>query len=278
MLFRSHVWTGGALSFGKQSANGLSDSRFTTSGVSVGADARVIDGVKAGLAFGFGSDKTDVGTSGTRANSNFYSATAYASWRFLPQTFLDATLGYGTAAFDTRRYIPSDNSYVSGKRRGESLYGSLAVTSENTWGDVKFAPYARLDVARLTLGQSTETGSDIWALTYGRLSQTSVAGVLGLRANYPILMNWGTLTPAARLEYRHAFDGNYRQTLTYADQPAGPAYGLTDQARARDELSVALGLGAMTLNGLSANFEYQISISPQKVEQQTVRARVSIGF
>ena len=145
-------------------------------------------------------------------------------------------------------------------------------------GDVKFAPYARLDVGRLTLGQSTETGSNIWALTYGRLSQTSVSSVLGLRANYPILMNWGTLTPAARLEYRHAFDGNYRQTLTYADQPAGPSYSLTDQARARDELSVALGLGAMTFNGLNANFEYQVSISPQKVEQQTLRARVSVGF
>jgi len=30
-------------------------------------------------------------------------------------------------------------------------------------------------------------------------------GVLGARVAYPIQMNWGTLTPMARLEYSHAF-------------------------------------------------------------------------
>ena len=273
-----HVWTGGTLSFGKQSATGLADNRFSTSGVSAGLDTSLADGLKAGVAFGFGSDRTSVGTAGTRSDGSFYSATAYASWRVMPQTFLDATLGYGAASFDTRRFIPADSSVVNGKRHGSEIYGSLALTSEQAWGALKFAPYARLDVMRLTLGQSTETGSDIWALTYRRLNQTSVSGVLGLRAHYPVLMSWGTLTPTARLEYRHAFDGSYRQTLNYADQPAGPFYGLSDRASARDLLSASLGLGAMTLTGLAASFEYQVSLSPQRVESQAVRARLSTGF
>ena len=234
--------------------------------------------MKAGLAFGLGADRTDVGANGTRADSNFYSVTGYASWRLMPQTFLDATLGYGAAAFDTRRFIPTDTIFVNGKRHGTEVYGSLALTSEQKWGALKFAPYARVDFTRVSLGQSTETGSDIWALTYGRLRQTSITGVLGLRARYPILMTWGTLTPTARLEYRHAFDGSYRQGLNYADQPGGPYYVLDDRARARDLFSSSLGLSAQTLTGLSADFEYQLNISPQKVQSQTVRARVSVGF
>ena len=100
----------------------------------------------------------------------------------------------------------------------------------------------------------------------------------GLLRAVTALGSWGTLTPTARLEYRHAFDGSYRQTLNYAGQPVGPYYSLNGRASARDVLSASLGLGAMTLTGLAASFEYQVSLSPQRVESQAVRARLSAGF
>ena len=273
-----YVWTGGSISFGNQSVTGNRDNHFTTTGVSVGIDTRFADGLKGGIALGFGSDRSRIGVSGTRADSNFYSATAYASWRVVPQTFLDATFGVGRGSFDTQRFVPAEQIFVFGKRDGTNVFGSLALTYENKWGDLKFAPYARVDAMRINLSSSTETGSDIWALTYRALSQTSVSGALGIKTQYPIEMSWGTLTPTTRLEYRHSFDSDFKQVLNYADQPAGPFYTLSGQARARDTFAATIGLQAQTLNNVKGSVEYQVSASPQKVETQTLRAQVSVGF
>ena len=273
-----YIWTGGSVSFGNQSARGLVDNRFTTSGVSVGIDTKFMDGLKGGVAFGLGSDRTRVGLSGTRSDSNFYSATAYASWKMLPQVFLDGTAGFGSASFDTRRFIPAESLFVTGKRDGTEIFGSLALTSEQKWGALKLAPYARVDVMRIMLGHSTETGSAIWALNYARLNQTSVTGVLGLRGQYPVEMSWGVLTPTSRLEYRHAFDQSFRQVLNYADQTAGPYYTLTGQARSRDLFAAALGLQAKTFGNVTASFDWQLGVAAQKVQSQTLRALLSVGF
>ena len=273
-----YIWTGGSVSFGNQSAKGLVDNHFTTSGVSVGIDTKFMDGLKGGVAFGFGADRTKVGLAGTRSDGNFYSATAYASWRMLPQTFLDATFGFGSASFDTRRFIPADSLFVTGKRDGTEIFGSLALTNEQKWGALKLAPYARVDLMRIMLGRSTETGSDVWALNYARLNQTSITGVLGLRAQYPVEMSWGVLTPTSRLEYRHSFDQSFKQVLNYADQPGGPYYTLTGQARARDTLAVSLGLQAKTFGNVTASFDYQVSVAAQKLQAQTLRALLSVGF
>ncbi len=237
-----------------------------------------MDGLKGGVAFGFGSDRTRVGLSGTRSDSNFYSATAYASWKMLSQVFLDGTAGFGSASFDTRRFIPAESLFVTGKRDGTEIFGSLALTSEQKWGALKLAPYARVDAMRIMLGHSTESGSAIWALNYARLNQTSVTGVLGLRGQYPVEMSWGVLTPTSRLEYRHAFDQSFRQVLNYADQTAGPYYTLTGQARSRDLFAAALGLQAKTFGNVTASFDWQLGVAAQKVQSQTLRASLSVGF
>ena len=274
-----YFWTGGSIVFGSASRTGtVSDNRFTTSGVTAGVDTKWVEGLKVGLAVGYGADRTNVGVNGTRASSNYYSANIYASYRLMPKTFLDATLGYGGASFDTRRFIVADGTNVFGKRNGTQVFGSLTLTHEQKWGALKFAPYIRLDVAQLMLGASTETGSDIWALRYSKLNQSTAAGVLGLRALYPIDTGWGVLTPLARFEYRHAFDGSYRQALNYADQPGGPVYNLVGFAAVRDLYSGALGFQAMTSGRLSINAEYQVYLSSRKVEAQALRAIVAVGF
>ena len=106
----------------------------------------------------------------------------------------------------------------------------------------------------------------------------AAAGVLGLRALYPIDTSLGALTPMARLEYRHAFDSSYRQALNYADQAGGPVYNLVGFAAVRELYSGALGFQAMTSGRLSINAEYQLYLSSRKVEAQAVWAIVAVGF
>ena len=272
------IWTGGAVLFGKTNSAGQADRSFTTSGLTAGIDTRFGTDVKAGIAFGFGADRTDIGTGGSRNNFSSTSATLYDSWRVLPQTFIDAQAGYGSGSFGTRRIVSADGSMVTGSRNASNIFGSLTLTSEQKWAVLKFAPYVRLDAMRIALDSYSEQGSDIWALSYGRLNATSLSGVLGLRGSYPILLDWGTLTPMARLEYRRNFAWSYQQILGYADLPGTLPYSIAGAAQSRDQFSAAFGLKAAQSELLSLHLEYQLGGTTQQLQSQSVRAGVKLGF
>jgi uncharacterized protein with beta-barrel porin domain len=103
-------------------------------------------------------------------------------------------------------------------------------------------------------------------------------GVLGARVAYPIQMNWGTLTPMARLEYSHAFDGGYTQTLGYADLGGVSTYALSGTTVTRDLFTGGFTLRAETADALSLDLEYLLTGSGKQVEAQQIRAIVKQAF
>src|SRR5262249_21278919 len=138
------MWVGGALNFGRSDQYG-STNRFTSSGVTIGFDAKVLPDLRAGVALGFGASRTTVGVGGSRSDATNVSGMVYGSYRFMPQTFLDAVVGYGHNSFDLRRTVTFDGSTVLGNRSGNTIFGSLTLTREQKFGDLKIAPYLRFD-------------------------------------------------------------------------------------------------------------------------------------
>jgi hypothetical protein len=165
-------WTGGTLTIGHQNPNGTTDTHFNTGGVTLGVDAKLIEGLRAGIAFGVGFDSSQVGTDGTKSDGNMVSGTVYATYRLLPKTFLDVLAGYGRGTFDAQRLAP-DSTFVFGRRGASDAYGSISLTQEMNSGAWKFAPYTRLDVIHIGLNSFTENGPDIFALNYTGLDATS---------------------------------------------------------------------------------------------------------
>ena len=102
-LLPFHVWVAGTVGFGRQRSDDTFDNRFTSSGLTLGLDRRILDGVKAGAAIGFGVEHTDIGSDGSRIDARSFDAMLYASWRFLPHTYLDVVGGYGALRFDNKR-------------------------------------------------------------------------------------------------------------------------------------------------------------------------------
>jgi uncharacterized protein with beta-barrel porin domain len=272
-----HIWSAGALEFGALKPDGTYDNRFSTSGLTIGLDRDFGAGLRAGVAFGAGFDDTTVGTDGTKSASWAYNASLYASYRFMPHTFVDVIAGYGVMRFDLQRWSTDGAVMLSGTRGGADAFGSVGLTEEVKWGDVKLSPYGRLDVVRASLDAYSETGSSTWALSYGRLDTTTFTGVLGARVAYPIAMSWGTLTPMARLEYSHAFDGGYTQNLGYADLTGG-SYSFSGASSVSDVYTAGLSLRAESGNALSLDLEYLLSGSGRQFEGQEIRASVRQAF
>lgn len=86
-----HLWAAGSAGFGRLRTDDSFDNRFTSSGLTLGFDRHIADGLKAGAAFGFGIERTDVGSDGSRIDARNFDATLYASWRFLPHTYLSTS-------------------------------------------------------------------------------------------------------------------------------------------------------------------------------------------
>ncbi len=214
------VWTAGTISLGELNNQGGTTSRFTTEGVTAGIDMRVMDGLRVGFAIGFGADRTKIGALGTKSSGQNVSGTVYASYRVMPQTFIDMLAGYGHVRLNSRRFDTVNSVFLEGSRAGHEFHGAVALTYEARIGKWRIAPYGRLELLHVNLNAFTEEGLGIAALSFGSLSSTSYSGVLGLRTSYPFEMSWGTLTALGRVEYRQTSEGATRRPWATPILPA----------------------------------------------------------
>ena len=272
------LWTGGTLQFGSAAPNGLTNNRFSTGGVTGGIDFRVIDRLIVGAAVGYGTDRTTIGPDGTRSDGTIWSGMLYASSRPWANWFVDAFVGYGTLGFDNARWVGLDGTLVSGTRSGESWFGSLAVGPEMKYGALKWAPYVRADLMSARLNGYAEQGISNQALTFGAISFNSTAAVLGLRASYDIGTQWGVVSPMFRVEYKHALDGGFNQSMWYSDLGAGTTYILAHNAETRNLLNASIGLRASVGAGATVDLEYGTTASGSAASVQTLHGALRLAF
>jgi outer membrane autotransporter protein len=273
------LWIGGDASFG--SRNGRDDSagsRFSTDGITVGADLRLDERLVLGFGVGYARDKSRFGSDGTQMTSDGYSVAAYASYQPTRSTFVDALLGYGTLNFDTRRYVVPAGEFAVADRNGRQIFGSVAGGLEWRNDSVLVSPYARLDFAAARFDQATESGAGSHALTYRDQTQNTVQGTLGLRAETQHATDFGLMRPRARFEYRYDFEGSSSASVNYADQRAGPTYSVSPPATQRNVFVAGVGADFLFRGGLRLGIDYQLYSSGGSNSDQTLRLLLAQDF
>jgi uncharacterized protein with beta-barrel porin domain len=243
--------------------------------VTAGGDARVADQLIVGAAVGFGVGHTDIGLKGTISDANNLNGIAYASYKVADSVFLDAVVGYGSLTFNNTRFVALDNTTVSGKRNGNTWFGSLSLTSEIQRGAFKFAPYARIDAMTARLNQYSENGDPTQALTFGATSFSSTAGVVGLRGSVDMSNGADTYTPNMRVEYKRALDRGFTQSMFYSQAGAGESYAINQDDTTRDIFTGAIGMRARFGSAATLELEYSLSGTPSRdVTWQSQMVRV----
>ncbi|MET3446578.1 putative Ig domain-containing protein [Ralstonia sp. 1138] len=271
-------WSAGTLDFGFANAGSQrSGFRFTTGGVTAGADYRVSDQLSIGAGFGYGRDSTDIGNAGTKSTGDSYSLALYGSYRPPPSLFVDGVAGFGTLSFDSRRWVTDSNDFATGKRNGKQVFASVSAGYEHRDRTWLVSPYGRLSVSQSTLDQFTESGAGLNTLTYFDQTVTTVSGTLGLRAEYTQKTKWGTFLPFARVEYQHDFNGQSNAGLAYADlASAGPAYYVPGTPFGRDRMQIGLGTKFRT-GPLTFGLDYSVMAGMGGL-QQGVRLTFAAPF
>lgn len=252
-------WAGGFVNFGQR--DGAIDLKQTLVGVSGGVDYRFSPRFVGGIGFGYGRDGADIGTNGTRNEAAALSVAAYGSFSPVANVFIDGLLGYSRLDFDSRRFVTATGDFASGARDGQQVFGSLTTAYEHRRDGWLLSPYGRLEASWSRLDTYTEAGAGLFNLVYGEQSLTTLAGMLGLRAQYAMATGWGVLTPKARLEYTHDFSGSSRASMGYADLGNGLPYGFDIEASARDHFGIGLGFDASFGDGWLLGFDYSTALA-----------------
>ena len=235
------VWAGGSLDWGRRDAQGLRDTRFSTSGVSGGADLKVRDNLILGGGLGYGDDHTSIGAQGTESDSQTLVGVLYGSWRAGPALHLEGLIGYGRLNYDSRRWSIQEPGSALGQRAGDLTFGAIGMAYDRQLGRSARSFYGRMESSRASLGAFTETGAGISALRYEAITSETLTSNLGVKLEWIFDAPTAVFAPSVRVEWRHEFQEPGDQTITYADWLASPRYGVKLEGWSRDSLSLDLG-------------------------------------
>ena len=269
-------WVGGNIDFGfLRPSSATERSDFSTTGLTLGADARVLDGLTLGAAIGYGRDWSDVGSNGSESRAQNASATFYGSYEPVKSVYIDFALGYGDLGFDSTRW--QNGTVLYGGRNGAQSFGSLGVSGVLQSGAFKVAPYGRYDRVRSRLDGYVEGGNNPIALSYGELTASEDVIAAGLFLNYSIRLGNATLEPSLRLEQRRVRTSSADQPLTYSDLPSVP-YVMLYEGGSDSQTLGGLGLLLRVREVLSFGVEYSYTGSSGTYRQESVRAILRAPF
>ena len=274
---RFAYWIGGAVDFGLHEGQaGLSKFKFTTSGISFGADYRFTDRFALGMGGGYNQNTSKIGADGTRDDATSYVGAVYGTYHLAENIFLDGVLGYGALHYKTQRYVSGLGDFAFGHRNGDEAFGSITASYEYRAKPLFLSPYLRIDVVDGTLNAFTETGS-VQSLAYASQSVQAIRSTLGAHGDYPIKLSGGLFIPRFRIEYQHDFEGSGSFRLQYADWLDGPTYSATADPLDHDHL--LLGLGAdIKADATVISIDLKSTVDNASSSETEIMAKVKTSF
>ena len=273
------LWASGNLEAGSVSSQANSTNRFTTSGITIGLDYKVLDSLIVGAAIGYGLDRTNIDGYGSQTKSSQYSGTAYATYQPTKDWFVDAVVGYGNLSYTNNRWISTDSTLVSGDRSGHAWFGSLSASDNLALGEFKLQPYLRGDFLSARLNGYSEQGSSSYALSYDGASVNSRSTAVGVVSYYDFHLASGTLTPSVKAQYMHAYGRNINQGMYYSDLgSSGGHYLLSMSVIPQNMQSLGVDFTYKTRGGLTAGLTYTGSMGSSSYRSHALRAEIRVGF
>jgi carbon monoxide dehydrogenase subunit G len=271
-------WATGSVSLGTANT-GVIDLGRTLVGMSGGMDHRFSPDFVAGIGFGYGRDVVSIGNQGSTSLGQAISASLYGSYHPGDAVFIDGQIGIGRLGFEGKRFVSLTGDFANSRRDGTQVFGSLSAGYQYQQDGLVLVPYGRAEAAWTRLDSTTETGAGPLNLSFGEQSFNMLAGVAGLRLDYAMDMDWGTLTPQARLEYSHDFAGGSQASVGYADMGGPLPPGPTLETLTRDTISLTLGTTLKFDGGLLLGFDYDLLMGlDSDTRRHAISVHVGAGF
>jgi uncharacterized protein with beta-barrel porin domain len=255
---RWSVWAAGFGGSQTTEGNAAVGSNTATSrvfGVAAGADYLLSPRTIAGFALAGGGTNFSVANGGS-GRSDLFQAGAFIKHK-IGAAYIIAAAAYGWQDITTDRTVT-----IAGIDRLHANFNANAFSGRieggnryvTPWmGGMGLTPYAAAQVIAFDLpayGESTISGANTSALSYGAKTVTTTRGELGLRSDKSFAVNDAILTLRGRAAWAHDFNPDRSLAATFQTLP-GASFVVNGAAPAHDSVLVTAAAELKWLNGFS---------------------------
>ncbi|WP_268906686.1 MULTISPECIES: autotransporter outer membrane beta-barrel domain-containing protein [Alphaproteobacteria] len=182
---------------------------------SVGGDVKLSDTLLLGSAFGFTSGSANVDGGVGSLDADTYSFTGYFGSNWANGFYLDGALGYAFSDYNSSRTVSigAINNTYEGDTTGHSILARVQAGYDYENDGWKIGPVGDLSIVHTKVGDFTEAGGGV-ALNVGSQDISSVQGGFGLRTDYRLKQDWGSLVMRGKAMVVHEFGDTDRTVNT----------------------------------------------------------------
>ena len=232
------TWSEGSVSLGKIDDNPLSSVQDMTSlSISVGADKKTDNDKVLGVALRVGNTDVDVGTYGSKVDTNALSLSVYGSNSFDDRNFLEHVIGASYLDSDITRKNQGNTNTQTGDREGKQVFGSLNFGREHENGEATITPTGRIDGSYTALDSYTENGNE--AISYNKQDIKSLMASLGVLIDQDADLENSNVRSRINLEYGKELGSNSKVVTSYVSDNENFEY----QADNKNRYIYTAGLG-----------------------------------
>ncbi|MDA7752910.1 autotransporter domain-containing protein [Candidatus Pelagibacter sp.] len=248
------VWSEGSISFGKIGESSLSSAQDIDSlGITVGVDTKMDDDKILGVALRVGSTDVDVGTFGSKVDTNALSLSVYGINSLENSNYLKHVFGVSYLDSDIARKYDGNTDANTGEREGKQVFGSLNFGKEYENGDLIITPTGRINGSYTTLNGYTESG--IAALSYNDQDIKSLMSSLGVLIDQNVDLEDSTVRSRINLEYGKEFASSSKVVTSYISDSESFEYQADNKNR--DIYTAGLGFDFKHDQGLTISTDYE---------------------
>ena len=249
------AWSEGSISFGKIGDSSLSSAQDLTSlGITVGVDTKMDDDKILGVALRVGSTDVDVGTFGSKVDTNALSLSLYGINSLENSNFIKHVFGVSYLDSDIVRTYEGNTDTNKGDREGKQVFGSLNFGKEYENGDLIITPTGRIDGSYTALNGYTESGSAA-ALSYNDQDISSLMASLGVLIDQDVDLENSIVRSRINLEYSKEFASSSKVVTSYASDSESFEYQADNKNR--DIYTAGLGFDFKHDKGLTISTDYE---------------------
>ena len=274
------IWSEGSITIGEIEATNTSSIRgIRSNGITLGIDKKINKNQMYGAAIRIEDDKTDIGITGTKLNTDKYSLSFYGTIPFKDNIYIDSAIGIGLLQTNSERIHQSGRLY--GKRNGDQVFGSIVFGRETPLYDKgandnqsTLSLYGRLDAAYTTLKSYSETGT-IAALNYHDQKLKTARGSIGMLVSDEIKLHYMTFMPNARLEYGWDINNASNAVVSYIVYP-NTNYTLVIEEKKKANIRLGLGVDIEVGKGLFFMVDFERNSMDRINHENTASMGLSI--
>ena len=249
------AWSEGSISFGKIGESSLSSAQDIDSlGITVGVDTKMDDDKILGVALRVGSTDVDVGTFGSKVDTNALSLSLYGINSLENSNFLKHVFGVSYLDSDIVRKYEGNTDINTGDREGKQVFGSLNFGREYENGDLIITPTGRIDGSYTALNGYTESGSAA-ALSYNDQDISSLMASLGVLIDQDVDLENSIVRSRINLEYGKEFASSSKVVTSYVSDSESFEYQADNKNR--DIYTAGLGFDFKHDQGLTISTDYE---------------------